>query len=246
MLAPSQRISASSRNSISALPSSSRSTVRRSVLLVRGASSAPRCCSSTVVTRASRQTTAPWCGCPVATMPQNLSAAGGPIRCGDPARVCSTLPCTAVVSGRFQQGDRAVAQLGSAPRSGRGGRRFKSCQPDQCDVSGHPGQPEPTDVGSGVCFSGWWWRRWLVVAGGVDGEFAEEFAGGGVDDADVEVVDEQDDVGSGVGSADADVVEACRVTRRVTLPVCRCGRGGRGRGCRRRGRSPGAALGRAV
>ena len=26
--------------------------------------------------------------------------------------------------------DRAVAQLGSAPRSGRGGRRFKSCQPD--------------------------------------------------------------------------------------------------------------------
>ncbi len=26
---------------------------------------------------------------------------------------------------------RAVAQLGSAPRSGRGGRRFKSCQPDQ-------------------------------------------------------------------------------------------------------------------
>ena len=50
--------------------------------------------------------------------------------------------------------------------------------------------------------------RWLVVAGGVDGEVAEEFAGGGVDDADVEVVDEHDDVGSGVGSADADVVES--------------------------------------
>ena len=34
---------------------------------------------------------------------------------------------------------RAVAQLGSAPRSGRGGRRFKSCQPDQpisCDHGG--------------------------------------------------------------------------------------------------------------
>ena len=59
MLAPSQRISASSRNSISALPSSSRSTVRRSAPLVRGASSAPRWCSSTVVTHASRQTTAP-------------------------------------------------------------------------------------------------------------------------------------------------------------------------------------------
>lgn len=29
----------------------------------------------------------------------------------------------------------------------------------------------------------------------------------GIDDADVEVLDEQDDVGSGVGSADADVAE---------------------------------------
>ena len=29
---------------------------------------------------------------------------------------------------------RAVAQLGSAPRSGRGGRRFKSCQPDSSGV----------------------------------------------------------------------------------------------------------------
>ena len=64
------------------------------------------------------------------------------------------------------------------------------------------------------------WSGWafgctggLVVAGGIDGEFAEEFAGGGVDDADdaddadVQVVDEQDGVGSGVGSSDADVVE---------------------------------------
>jgi hypothetical protein len=47
----------------------------------------------------------------------------------------------------------------------------------------------------------------LVVLVGVDGEFAEELAGDGVDDADVEVGDEQDDVGSGVGSSDADVVE---------------------------------------
>jgi hypothetical protein len=36
----------------------------------------------------------------------------------------------------------------------------------------------------------------------------EIVAGGGVDDADVVVLDEQDDGGSGVGSADADVVEA--------------------------------------
>jgi hypothetical protein len=35
----------------------------------------------------------------------------------------------------------------------------------------------------------------LVVAAGVDGEVAEEFAGGGVDDADVEVVDEEDERG---------------------------------------------------
>jgi hypothetical protein len=48
----------------------------------------------------------------------------------------------------------------------------------------------------------------LVVACGVDDEFAEEFAGGGVDDSDVEVVDEHDDAGAGVGSADADVVES--------------------------------------
>jgi hypothetical protein len=58
--------------------------------------------------------------------------------------------------------------------------------------------------------AGWsgWAAGGLVVAGGVEGEFAEEFAGGGVDDADVEVVGEDEDVGSGVGSADADVVES--------------------------------------
>ncbi len=48
----------------------------------------------------------------------------------------------------------------------------------------------------------------LVVAGWVDGEVAEEFAGGGVNDADVEVVDEENDGGSGVDSSDADMVEA--------------------------------------
>ena len=48
----------------------------------------------------------------------------------------------------------------------------------------------------------------MVVAGGVDGQFAREFACGGCDDSDVEVLDEQDDAGSGVGSADADVVQA--------------------------------------
>jgi hypothetical protein len=31
---------------------------------------------------------------------------------------------------------------------------------------------------------------WLVVPGGVEGELAQQFAGGGVDDADVQVLDE--------------------------------------------------------
>jgi hypothetical protein len=48
----------------------------------------------------------------------------------------------------------------------------------------------------------------LVVAGGVEGEVAEDFAGGAVDDADVEVVDEHEHGAAGVGSADADVVHS--------------------------------------
>jgi hypothetical protein len=47
----------------------------------------------------------------------------------------------------------------------------------------------------------------LVVPGGVEDEVAEQFAGGLVDHSDVEVLDEQEDVGSGVGSPDADVVQ---------------------------------------
>ncbi len=42
---------------------------------------------------------------------------------------------------------------------------------------------------------------------------AEEFAGGGVDDADLEVGDEHDDAGSGVFGAEADVVEAAVVAQ---------------------------------
>jgi hypothetical protein len=48
----------------------------------------------------------------------------------------------------------------------------------------------------------------LVVLGRVDGEHADEFAGGGVDDADVEVVGEDDDSGAAVFGAEADVVHA--------------------------------------
>jgi hypothetical protein len=51
----------------------------------------------------------------------------------------------------------------------------------------------------------------LVARGCVEGEFAEEFAGGGVDDVDVQVLDEEQQAGSGVGSADADGVEPAAV-----------------------------------
>ena len=42
---------------------------------------------------------------------------------------------------------------------------------------------------------------------GVDGQLAQELSGGQIDDADLEVLDEEADVGSGVGSPDADVAE---------------------------------------
>ena len=46
----------------------------------------------------------------------------------------------------------------------------------------------------------------MVADVGVDGECADEFAGGGVDDAHVVAVDEHDDAGSVEGSAESDVV----------------------------------------
>jgi hypothetical protein len=49
----------------------------------------------------------------------------------------------------------------------------------------------------------WWPAGGLEVPGGVDGELAEQFAGGGVDDPDVQVLDEHQDA----GPAGADVVE---------------------------------------
>ena len=53
----------------------------------------------------------------------------------------------------------------------------------------------------------------MVVPGRVEGEFAQELAGEGVDDLDVEVLDQEQDVGSGVGSADADGVEPAAVAQ---------------------------------
>ena len=47
----------------------------------------------------------------------------------------------------------------------------------------------------------------MVVAGGVEGEFADQVAGVAVDDADVQVVGEQGDRGAGEAGAEADVVQ---------------------------------------
>jgi hypothetical protein len=53
----------------------------------------------------------------------------------------------------------------------------------------------------------------LVALGWVEGELAEELSGGGVDDPDVAVLDQDDDSGSGVGSADAHGGEPAAVTQ---------------------------------
>jgi hypothetical protein len=49
--------------------------------------------------------------------------------------------------------------------------------------------------------------EWLVVAGWVDVQVADELASGGVDDPNVQVLDEHQDLGPGVFGAGAGVVE---------------------------------------
>ncbi len=96
--------------------------------------------------------------------------------------------------------------------------RFPSSAP--CDVSGHPGRPNPIDVGSAVRRSAGrsgWSPGALVALGWVEDELPDEFAGDGVDDADVKVLDEDDDAGSGVGSVDADGAEPGRRGRPSAL-----------------------------
>ena len=56
------------------------------------------------------------------------------------------------------------------------------------------------------------WDRSVALVG-IEGELAEELAGGGVDDADVAVLGQDQDAGSGVGSADADGVEPALVAQ---------------------------------
>jgi hypothetical protein len=67
---------------------------------------------------------------------------------------------------------------------------------DRCDLSRDRKQVEPAKVRHVLlCRSGgsFGFAGGLVVAGGVEGQLAEEFAGGGVDDADVEVFDDEQD-----------------------------------------------------
>ncbi len=85
-------------------------------------------------------------------------------------------------------------------------RRFESCRGHGCDVARHR---KPLNLWFGGFLYGF--GVGLVVACRVEGEVAEEFSGGGIDDADVEVFDEHDDGGSGVGSSDADVVKSSGV-----------------------------------
>ena len=54
----------------------------------------------------------------------------------------------------------------------------------------------------------WFDAAWLCLLVGVDGEFAEDLAGGGVDDCDLAVLGDQDHGLVVVAGADADVVQA--------------------------------------
>src|SRR5215472_1076387 len=77
-----------------------------------------------------------------------------------------------------------------------------------CSLSRHRNHAEPTlGVRFALVRTGPE-ARGLVGTGEVEGEGSEDLAGGGVDDANIEVLDEQDDGGSGMGSTDADVEQA--------------------------------------
>ena len=78
---------------------------------------------------------------------------------------------------------------------------FKSPLAHRCPVSGHRKPSDPRVRGFPAV-------QGLVVVFGVEGELADEFACFGVDDGDLEVLDQEQDGGAVPGPADADVVEA--------------------------------------
>ena len=109
-------------------------------------------------------------------------------RCGDPCEQIVQFAVELSVRKLSDQGRRVMSQV-------IGDSRTYDCGFGCCHFGGLRVGPLAAPVA-------------LVVAAGIDGELPEEFAGDRVDDADVEVLDEQEDVGSGVGSANADVAES--------------------------------------
>jgi hypothetical protein len=135
-------------------------------------------------------------------------------RCGDPddhgnseQRVDGL---TAFPRGRRRELDRAV-RCAPAPGvgGGRHGARLSGLQ------TGEAVQPEQLDVRHRLGVFGRSWRSagGLVVAVWVEGELAEEFAGFGVDDAGVEIGDEDVEARAGVFAAEADVAESAVVAQ---------------------------------
>ena len=59
----------------------------------------------------------------------------------------------------------------------------------------------------------WWFAGGLIVACGVEDEVSDDLAGVGVDDGDVQVVDEDADVSADVVVAQSDVVELAGVAQ---------------------------------
>jgi hypothetical protein len=86
-------------------------------------------------------------------------------------------------------------------------RGFESHTLRSCDVARHRGHLEPSSGSGCFLFGAGGLSGGLVVPGRVEGQFAEQFAGRGVDDADVQVLDQEQDAGSGVGAAGTDVVQ---------------------------------------
>ena len=125
-----------------------------------------------------------------------------------------------------------MTSLALDPTAGSPGRRCCPCLetcvahvlnqytvPATTVMSQESATPGPANAGPGCCsFRGFAagslrGSGGLVVAAGFEGRVAEEFAGGGVDDAGLKVLDEQDDAVSGVGSSHADVVESAAVAQ---------------------------------
>ena len=116
-------------------------------------------------------------------------------------------PC---IQGRLDCGGQGSTR---GRRLGVKGSQVQILSARPCDVSRHRKLPDLQLWVWQWLFSGWSGGAFgcsggLVVTVGVEGQVAEEFSGDGVDDADLEVLDEQDDAGSCVGSADTDVVQS--------------------------------------